>query len=242
MDCRDRPLSIRQECLAGMRDILPLVIGAIPFGIIFGTLSAGSGLSAMGAMAMSIFVFAGSSQFIALGLLAAGTALPLIVLTTLVVNLRHLLYSISLMPHVHHLPPRWKALMAFWLTDEGFAVAIARYNQSVSHQQTHWYVLGADLLMYGNWIACTALGLTVGQLIPNPAAIGLDFAMSATFIGMTLPYLTTRPMRLSVAVAGIVSLLAHGLPHQLGLLSAAIAGLVAAALADRPTAAQPPQP
>jgi 4-azaleucine resistance transporter AzlC len=237
-----RPLSIRQEYLAGMRDIVPLVIGAIPFGIIFGTLSASSGLSAMGTMAMSIFVFAGSSQFIALGLLTAGTAVPLIVLTTVVVNLRHLLYSISLMPHVHHLPPHWKAAIAFWLTDEGFAVAIARYNQPISHERTHWYVLGADLLMYGTWTGCTALGLTVGQLIPNPAAIGLDFAMSATFIGMTLPYLTTRPMLLSVAVAGLVSVLAHGLPHQLGLLLAAIAGLITAAIADRPTAAQAPKP
>jgi 4-azaleucine resistance transporter AzlC len=237
-----RPLSVRQECLAGMRDILPLVIGAIPFGIIFGTLSSNSGLSAMGAMAMSIFVFAGSSQFIALGLLAAGTAWPLIVLTTVVVNLRHLLYSISLMPYVRHLPPRWKAAIAFWLTDEGFAVAIARYNQPICHTQTHWYVLGADVLMYGNWILCTALGLTLGQLIPNPSAIGLDFAMSATFIGMTLPYLTTRPMGLSVAVAGLVSIVAYGLPHQLGLLLAAIAGLLTAAITDRPTATQQPKP
>ncbi len=90
------PLS---EFLAGIRAIVPFVVGAIPFGMIFGTLATTSGLSIAGTIAMSALVFAGSAQFIALGLVATGTALPLIMLTTFVVNLRHLLYSISLVPH-----------------------------------------------------------------------------------------------------------------------------------------------
>ncbi|MBE9079518.1 AzlC family ABC transporter permease [Romeria aff. gracilis LEGE 07310] len=89
---------------------MPLVIGAAPFGIIFGTLAQSSGLSAWSAIAFSAVVFAGSAQFVALGLVAAGTAVPLIVLTTFVVNLRHLLYSASLVPHVRHLSSPWKAL------------------------------------------------------------------------------------------------------------------------------------
>jgi 4-azaleucine resistance transporter AzlC len=88
--------SPQSEFWAGCRAIVPLVVGAIPFGLIFGTLSANSGLSFAAALAMSAFVFAGSAQFIALGLLAAGTALPLVILTTFVVNLRHLLYAVSL--------------------------------------------------------------------------------------------------------------------------------------------------
>ena len=84
------------EFIAGAKAITPLVVGAIPFCIIFGTLTQSSGLSFAGAIAMSTTVFAGSAQFIALGLLAKGTALPIIILTTLVVNLRHLLYSLSL--------------------------------------------------------------------------------------------------------------------------------------------------
>ncbi len=83
--------SKRTEFFNGARDTLPLVIGAIPFGIIFGTLSGGAGLSTAGTMGMSLFVFAGSAQFIAMGLVGAGTAWPLIVLTTFVVNFRHLL-------------------------------------------------------------------------------------------------------------------------------------------------------
>lgn len=219
--------SARSEFWAGCRAITPLVIGAIPFGIIFGTLAASSGLSAWGAAAMSAFVFAGSSQFIALGLLASGTSLPLIILTTFVVNLRHLLYAVSLVPYVRHLPQSWRLAIGFWLTDEAFAVAIARYNQPDPSPHKHWYYLGTALFMYVNWQICTWIAITVGQLIPNAANWGLDFAMSVTFIGMVIPYLITSPMLIAVAVAGIVSLLAHALPHQLGLIVAALTGIAA---------------
>jgi 4-azaleucine resistance transporter AzlC len=224
--------SARSEFWAGCRGITPLVIGAIPFGIIFGTLASSSGLSAAGAIAMSVCVFAGSSQFIALGLLSAGTSLPLIILTTLVVNLRHLLYAVSLVPHVRNLPQIWKLLIGFWLTDEAFAVAIARYNQPDISPYKHWYYLGVALFMYVNWQICTWIGITVGQMIPNAASWGLDFAMSVTFIGMVIPYVINRPMGIAVAVAGLVSLLAHGLPHQLGLIVAALVGISAGMIAE----------
>ena len=99
--------TILQEIVAGARAIFPLVVGAIPFGIIFGTLAKSSGLSFWGVMGLSAFVFAVSSQFIALGLLASQTSLSLIIFTTFVVNLRHLLYAVSLIPHVKHLSQRY---------------------------------------------------------------------------------------------------------------------------------------
>jgi 4-azaleucine resistance transporter AzlC len=217
------PLS---EFWAGGRAILPLIIGAIPFGVIFGTLATGLGLSLTGTLAMSAFVFAGSAQFIALGLLATGTFLPLILLTTLVVNLRHLLYAISLLPYVRHLAQYWKLLIGFWLTDETFAVAIARYNQNDSSPYKHWYYLGAASLMYMNWQLCTLIGVSIGQRLSTATNWGLDFAMSVTFIGMVIPYIKTQSMLVTVLVAGVVSLLAHSLPHQLGLIVAALAGAI----------------
>ncbi|QYO63428.1 AzlC family ABC transporter permease [Leptolyngbya sp. 7M] len=236
MELSQRQFSRRtaqSEFWAGCRAIIPLVVGAIPFGIIFGTLAASSGLSHAGAMAMSAFVFAGSSQFIALGLLSAGTALPLIILTTFVVNLRHLLYAVSLVPYVRDLPQVWKLPIGFWLTDEAFAVAIARYYQPDPSPYKHWFYLGAAFFMYANWQLCTWVGLTVGQWIPNAAAWGLDFAMSVTFIGMIIPYLVNHSMIAAVLVAGLVSLLAHGLPHQLGLMVATIAGIATGALVEQ---------
>jgi len=80
--------------------------------------------------------------------------------------------------------------------------------------------------MYANWQLCTFLGATVGQLIPNAAAWGLDFAMPVTFIGLVIPYLKNRPMVASVGVAGAVALLAYPLPHQLGLMVASLTGIV----------------
>jgi 4-azaleucine resistance transporter AzlC len=219
-------LSVPSELLAGIRDTVPLIIGAIPFGIIFGTLATGSGLSFAGAMAMSAFVFAGSSQFIALGLLAAGTAWPIIVLTTFVVNLRHLLYAASLLPYVSHLSQLWRLPLAYWLTDETFAVVINRYQQPNPVTHKHWYYLGSALSMYLNWQFCTWLGLTFGRLIPDIASWGLDFAMPVTFIGMIIPYLKNRPMGVAVAVAGTAALLAHPLPHKLGLMIATMAGIM----------------
>jgi len=221
----------RSEFFAGCRGMIPLVVGAIPFGIIFGTLS--NDLSFGATLAMSAFVFAGSAQFIALGLLAAGTAFPLIVLTTFVVNLRHLLYAVSLVPYLQRSPPLWKLLLGFWLTDEAFMVAIVRYHQADSSPYKHWYHLGGATLMYANWQLCTLIGLTMGQLIPNIRSWGLDFAMSVTFIGMVIPYLINQPMLVAVFVAGISSLFTHALPHQLGLMVASLLGIAAGVLCER---------
>ncbi len=221
-----------QEFYLGARDTLPLIVGAIPFGLIFGTLAQSSGFSFGGAIALSALVFAGSSQFIALGLVSAGTPILVIVLTTFVVNLRHLLYAVGLVPYVKNLPQGWKAALGFWLTDETFMVVIRRYRQVDETPYKHWYHLGSALSMYGNWQLCTLLGLTVGQHIPNAAAWGLDFAMVVTFIGMVVPYLINRPMVLTCMVAGGTALLARGLPHQLGLMVAAIAGIGAGIAAE----------
>ncbi|MEL6223572.1 MAG: AzlC family ABC transporter permease [Cyanobacteria bacterium J06627_8] len=223
----------RAEFWAGVRDIFPLVVGAAPFGVIFGTLATSNGLSVGATLAMSAFVFAGSAQFIAVGLVAAGTGWLLVVLTTFVVNLRHLLYSVSLLPHIKPLSHFWKVMLAFWLTDESFAVAIRRYEASDRSPHKHWYYLGAALFMYINWQLWTLLGVTIGQTIPNAADWGLDFAMSVTFIGMVVPYVKTKPMGIAVLVAGLTAILAYPLPHKLGLLFAAIAGILAGMLSER---------
>lgn len=215
----------RREFLSGAKATIPLIVGAIPFGIIFGTLAEPSGLSALGALAMSLIVFAGSSQFIALGLLAAGAAVPVIIATTFVVNLRHLLYAANLVPKVRHLPQRWRVLMAFGLTDETFAAVSSRYLQSDDTRQAHWFYLGSFLAMYGNWVFCTALGVGLGELFPDMTNWGLDFAMSVTFIGMVVPYLKDKPMWAAVIVAGAMAIATVALPHKLGLIIAALSGI-----------------
>jgi len=217
----------KSEFLSGMRDTIPLIIGAIPFGIIFGTLSIKNGLTLGHTMALSMVVFAGSAQFIALGLIASGTSWQIILLTTFVVNLRHLLYSATLAPGVRHLSGPLKAAMAFWLTDETFAVVATRYANGTSPGTLHFYYLGSAILMYVNWALCTLTGAMFGNLIPGAAEWGLDFAMPVTFIGMLVPYLRNLPMISASAVAGMVALLSYGLPNKIGLVLAAGAGIAA---------------
>jgi 4-azaleucine resistance transporter AzlC len=202
-----------------------MMVGAAPFGVIFGTLAAPSGLSSMGAIAMSLFVFAGSAQFIALGLLANGTGLAVIILTTLVVNLRHALYSANLLPHVVRLPQRWRVPLAFFLTDETFAVVQHRYTRNDSSPFKHWYQLGSSLAMYGNWLLWTLVGVLVGRAVAGVGSLGLEFAMAATFIGIVVPLLRNRPMLASALAAAAVALAARGLPYKLGLMLAALAGV-----------------
>lgn len=220
------------QFLAGARDTFPLIVGAIPFGVIFGTLAATAGLSFAATMAMSIFVFAGSSQFICVSLVSAGTAWPIIVLTTFVVNLRHMLYGATMVPFYKNLSQPWKMLLAFGLTDETFAVAVNRYLEKDGAPNKEYYNLGSMIFMYSNWNLCTLVGLTAGKAFPEIAGWGLDFAMPATFIGIVIPYLVSKPMWASVVTAGVVSILAGGLPHKLGLMVAAIAGVTVGIISE----------
>lgn len=225
LETNNRPASKAREFAQGAKATIPLIIGAIPFGIIFGTLAEPSGLSILGAMAMSLFVFAGASQFIAVGLLASGVGPGLIIATTFVVNLRHLLYATALVDKVSHLSQGWRAVLAFGLTDETFAAVNQRYLGTQDTRLAHWFFLGSVVSMYANWQVCTWLGIGLGELFPNMINWGLDFAMSVTFLGMVIPYLRTKPMWLAVLSAATFAIFLIDLPHQLGLILAALFGI-----------------
>ncbi len=223
-----------KQTLVGARDTIPMLVGAAPFGIIFGTLAVSSGLSVAATLAMSALVFAGSAQFVAIGLIASGAGLVVILLTTFIINLRHILYSASLLPFVRHLPQRWRVPLAFWLTDESYAVVHNHYQQrELPLLHKHWYFLGSNLAMYLTWFLCTVIGVVLGHALPGMAGWGLDFAMVATFIGIVVPMLRTRPMLVAALVAAVVAVAANPLPFKLGLMLAALLGVAAGILAER---------
>lgn len=236
-------MSSSRQFLLGMRDTIPMLVGAVPFGIVYGTLAVSSGLSMAATLAMSLLVFAGSAQFVAASLVASGTSLTVILLTTLIVNLRHMLYSASLLPFVRHLPQRWRAPLAFWLTDESFAVVHRHYLLDDSPvERKHWYFLGSCLAMYSLWFACTLIGVLLGQALPSLGDWGLDFAMIATFIGIVVPLLRNRPMIVAALVASAVAVAAHGLPYKLGLMLAALVGVCAGVISQRLAERRGPAP
>ncbi len=223
----------RRELLDGVRDTVPLIIGAAPFGAIFGALAITSGLSPAATMGMSIFVFAGSAQFIAAGLVTAGTGVAVIVATTFIVNLRHALYSATLAPHVKHLPQWWLVPLGFWLTDETFAIAAARYTHHDQSPFKHWYYLGSALAMYVNWQLWTFIGLRLGQAIPNASEWGLDFAMVVTFIGLLVPFVRNRATLAAVLAGAATAVALNPLPHKLGLMVAALIGVAVGVMLKR---------
>lgn len=229
----DKPSTRRAEFLSGFRGILPLLIGSIPFAIIFGALAVSSGLSPLAAAAMSAFVFAGSAQFVGVGMVAAGASTWVIVLTTLMVNLRHMLYAATIAPHVKRLSQRWLLPLGFLLTDESFVVAIQRYNRNDGSPIKHWYHFGTAASLYVNWQFFTWVGIWAGRAVPNPGAWGLDFAFPATFIGMLIPLIVTRSIAICVLTAAVTTLLFHGLPNRLGLIVATLCGVAAGVLVEK---------
>jgi predicted branched-subunit amino acid permease len=132
-----------------------------------------------------------------------------------------------------HLPQKWLLPLGFWLTDESYAVTITRYMQPDETPYKHWFFFGSAVAMYSNWQFCTLIGIIAGQSIPDAGGWGLDFAMVATFIGIVVPLLRTRPMLIATLVAGISALIFHDLPNQLGLMVASLLGIAAGYIAER---------
>lgn len=222
----------RGEFIDGMKAIFPLVLSAIPFGVAFGAVAVTNGLSPGATVGMSLFVFAGAAQFIAAGLVGEGVGVGLIVLTTFIVNLRHMLYGASLSPYMRQLSQRWLIPLGHLMTDEAYAVTIKRYMRDDGSPYKHWFFLGGGLLMFANWQLCTWIGFIAGGAVPDATSWGLDFAMVVTFIGIVVPLVTTRPMLAAVGVAGMTALLFNGLPHNLGLILASLSGITAGYLLE----------
>jgi len=222
------------EFIAGARDTIPMIVGAAPFGVIFGTLVASGPLRLWHGQLMSLIVFAGSAQFIALGLIAGHASYAVVWATTFVVNMRHVLYSATLAPYVSHLPARWRWALGGLLTDEVFAVAWAHYRLHPPGSVGPYYFLGSGLSMYINWQIWTVVGLLFGAAFPGLQSLGLDFAMVATFIAIVVPQLVAERDIAAAATAGALAFFWQAWPYKLGLLGAVFAGVVVGVLLSVP--------
>jgi len=227
---RSEAPSWRAEFTSGIKAELPILIGVVPFGMIYGVLALEAGIPAGAAQAMSAIVFAGSAQFISTGLIGQGIPALVILMTAVVVNLRHLLYSASVAPYLKPLKPGWKWSLAYLLTDEAYAVSITHYQetQDASNEQDldhrHWFFLGAGLTLWVSWQLSTAIGIFLGTQVPGGWA--LDFTLALTFIALLVPALKDRSSWAAALSAGLVAVLAYSLPLKLGLIFAAVVGII----------------
>jgi len=213
-----KPSALRR----GFLQALPIVVGVLPFGIAYGAAVA-QNMPWWGGMGMSALVFAGSAQFIAVGLVAQGAAPLSIIITTALVNLRFVLMSSALSPVLRKKGPRWQPLLAFFVVDESFAVSSVEFERGKSDAL---FFLGSGLALYFIWQLSTAAGIWFGPLIPE--GFGLEFALSASFIGLLALLIRSRPAALVGLLAAILSLaLYYALP---GTWAPLIAALIAATI------------
>ncbi len=221
----------RTEFFAGVKAELPLMLGVVPFGLIYGVLARGAGIPPGAALAMSSIIFAGSAQFIATQLFASAAPGFILLLTTLIVNVRHMLYSASVAPFLPF-RPAWRWLLAYFLTDEVYAVVITRYSvRSDRDAYRHWFFLGAGVTLWVSWNLSTAVGVYLGAVVPS--GWNLEFLLTLIFIAIVVPMLTDRPTVAAAVVGGTIAAAAAALPLRLGLMMGALAGIVAGVLVDR---------
>ena len=209
----------------------PLMLGVIPFGLVFGVLGVASGLSPIETILMSSILFGGASQVVFAQLWAGGVPAPVVAGSVCVVNLRHVLYSASMNLHLRQLPLGWRILLAYLLTDEAYAVTIQRFRNEPHGPFQHFHLLGSGALLWIGWQISTVLGVVIGETIPDTWS--LSFAIPLTFIAIVAPILKTRADVTAAVTAGIVALVAQTLPWKLWLVLASIGGIAAGWAAHR---------
>lgn len=185
----------------GFRALVPLWLGLVPFGAAYAVSARSAGLSPFETQLMSLIVLAGGAQFSAAGLFAAGASPFTLVATTFLVNARHLLYGVSLGQAVSF-GPRQRLLAAHLLTDEAYGVTFTSPARSAR------FFLGAGSSLYLIWNLSTLAGSLLSALVPDPAALGVDFIFPLAFLALLVPLVKGWPALAVAVFAGAFALLA----------------------------------
>ncbi|HEX7555040.1 MAG TPA: AzlC family ABC transporter permease [Leptolinea sp.] len=215
--------SPRTQFLSGVRDLLPILLGVMPFGLIYGMAAVNAGIPPFQAFLMSSIVFSGSAQFAATQLIGHGALVMVVVFSILVVNLRHVMYSATIAPHFKTLSTRWKYFLAYLLTDEAFAMTVTRFNENPDMPYKGWYFFGAGMSLWVTWQAATAVGVFAGGQVPT--SWSLDFTIALTFLALSIPAIRDRSTAVAAIIGGVAAVLLRGMPFQLGLVTAALLGI-----------------
>lgn len=211
--------------MAGVIDLLPILLGVIPFGLIYGIAAINAGIPPLQAMLMSSIVFSGSAQFAGTQLISNGGLAPVVILTIWIVNLRHVMYSATIAPHLKNLSARWKYFLSYLLTDEAFAMTITRFNAKPDMPNKGWYLFGAGFILWFTWQIATAIGIFAGGQVPSTWS--LDFTIALTFLALSVPAIRDKPTAVAAITGGVAAVLLRGMPFQLGLFTAALIGITA---------------
>lgn len=212
----------RQSLFAGVRSVLPILIGVVPFGLIYGVVAVAAGIGELPAILMSSIVFAGASQIAAAKLWADGAPLLIIVATGLIINLRFLMYSASLATYFQDLSYARRWILSYLLTDQAYAVSVVRFDDDPDVHKVPFYVGGA-LTLWTTWQTSSIVGVLIGLRVP--ASWGLEFSVPLMFLALLVPTLRERTAIIVAVVSALAALVFHGLPLHSGLMAASFLGL-----------------
>ncbi|WP_118135296.1 AzlC family ABC transporter permease [Oceanicella sp. SM1341] len=229
MSTRSSVRALRRGFFAG----LPFIVVIGPFGLLFGVLADQAGLDIVQTLSMTTLVIAGASQFTALALMQDHAPTLIVIAAALAVNLRLALYSASIAPHIGAAPLRMRALAAFVLVDQTFAISVQEFERrpTMTLEEKLGYFFGTALAICVPWVVLSGVGMLVGRSIPPEYA--LDFAVPLTFIAMIAPQLRSLPHIVAAFTSVVIALLLAWMPWSTGVLVAALAAMAAGAETER---------
>lgn len=222
----------RSAFLRGARAALPFTVVVVPFGMLFGVVATEAGLHVWETMLFTLSVFAGASQFAAIQTMQENAPAAIVLLTALAVNLRMVMYSVTLAPHYGN-TPRWtRAIMSYFLVDQTFAATTVEFerNPGLSSAEKVAFFFGSVAPVAPLWFAASLAGALIGRAVPPEWA--LDFALPITFLAMVAPMLRSLPHIVAAGLSILLSLLLAPMPYGTGLLVASALSMAAGALLD----------
>ena len=223
----------RPALVDGIKTVAPLLVGVVPFGLVFGVTAAGTTIGGGLGYATSLIIFAGAAQFATVQLIAAGSTAAVVIATAVVINARHAMYSAAIAPYFRRFPRWYRWALPYLLTDEAFGVSITRFQEQEDATYQRWFHIGSALALWTTWQVATGLGVILGAQVPD--SWSLDFALPLTFIALLAPSFVTRPAVVAAIVGGLVALIADDVAYNLGLVIGAVAGVTAAVIAEKAT-------
>ena len=209
------------EFWKGVLAQLPVQLGVIPFGLVFGVLGIASGLTATQTILMSSIIFGGASQIVFAQLWSYGTSPIITGGSVAIINMRHIIYSANVSFYISSLPLRWRIVLGYLLTDEAFAVSFQEFENK--NRFAHYHLLGGGLTLWVFWQISTIAGVFLGANIPS--YLNLEFAIPLTFIAIILPKLKSLAQICTAITASIIAIFSQELPYGLWIIVASISGM-----------------
>lgn len=219
-----------KEIVKGFVDTIPLGISTSIYGVVYGVMACKAGLTIFETIAMSAFVFAGASQMTAVQMIAIGSSPLSIIVTVLIINLRHFLLAASLSPYLKNVSRKMKMINAFFMTDESYAVTYSHFQKAPAKSL---YFLGSGLNIYILWGASGVVGYFFGNIISSQLSYIFDFAFVAAFIGMIIPMIKDSPAVVTVLVSAVISIIgSQMIPGKWYIIAAGIGASLAGYIAS----------